>query len=211
MIESIPITKPRNRSETFEKDTESVSPPPIVTPLHPIPSASITRSDTFVSKPESPPPPPPPSIETISSTKPTDIIPSYIENRSDTFISHSEDVPTSIERLPVIETLNQSETIPVKPDVPFTPRISTPRKRSIEGKHPIKAIYSFLHEARRWAEHTRDVTYSNLILATEEIISQIPTRKAGAALRKLPDIDSSILSKAAKDQSPKEVCTTTYF
>jgi hypothetical protein len=87
--------------------------------------------------------------------------------------------------------------------------VSSPRKGPIEGKHPIKAIYSFLNEARRWAEQTRDVTYSNLLLSMEETFQQIPTRKAGGTLRKLPDIDSKILIKAAKNQSPNEVCIRT--
>jgi hypothetical protein len=36
-------------------------------------------------------------------------------------------------------------------------------------------------------------------------MQQIPTRKTGGILRKLPDIDSQILTKAAKNQSPQEV------
>jgi len=171
-----------------------------------IPSASTNQSDTFISKSKSSSPPPP--IESIPATKSTDIIPTYIENRSDTFISRSEDVPASNEGLPIINlssSLEQLEIIPIKPDVSLTPRVSTPRKKSAEGKHPIKTIYSFINEARRWAEHTRDITYSNLILSTEEIIQQIPTRKTGGILRKLPEIDSQILTKATKNQFPNEV------
>ena len=102
--------------------------------------------------------------------------------------------------------LKQSEIIPVKTDRPSTPRISTPRKAPVEEKYASKATYPFLNEARRWAEHTRDITYSNLIRSTEEIVQQIPTRKTGATQRKLPDIDSQILTKAAKNQSSNEVC-----
>jgi hypothetical protein len=167
-----------------------------------------------VSKSESSPPPPPPLIESSSSTKST-----YIEHRSDTFVSHSEDVPSSNERLPIIDTLpinlsssfEQTEKIPIKSDIPLTPRVSTPRKVSVEGKHPIKAIYSFLNEARRWSEQTRDITYSNLIVSTEEIVQQIPTRKTGITLRKLPDIDSQILTKSTKNQFPQEVCKNKIF
>jgi len=212
-IENSSASRSITRSETFDKENESVSPPSITKSTDTIPSTSTHRSDTFVSKSESSPPPPPP-IERISSAKST-----YIEKRSGTFISHSEDVPSLNERLPIIDTLpinilsslEQPDIIPVKHDIPLTPRVLTPPKVPVDGKHPIKAIYSFLNEARRWAEHTHDITYSNLILSTEEIIQQIPTRKTGGNLRKLPDIDSQILIKASKNQSPNEVCVTQYI
>jgi len=214
--ENIPVSRSITRSETFDKENERVSPPSITKSTDTILSTSIHRSDTFVSKPESSPPPP---IEHISSTKSTNIIPTYIENRSDTFISHSEDVSSLNERLPIIDalpinilsSLEQPDIIPIKHDIPLTPRISNPCKAPVDGKHPIKAIYSFLNEARRWAEHTHDITYSNLILSTEEIIQQIPIRKTGVNLRKFPDIDSEILIKASKNQSSNEVCDTIYL
>lgn len=143
------------------------------------------RSDTFISKSQTPPPP----IEVIISTKPTDVVPTYSENRSDLLTSPSEGLPSSREQA----------------DIPLTPGVSIPHKTSIEGKHPIKSIYSFLNEARRWALQTRDITYSTLMLSTEEILQQIPTRKPAGILRKIPDIDSQILTKAAKDRSSKEV------
>ena len=65
---------------------------------------------------------------------------------------------------------------------------------------------SGLNDARRWAEHTRDMTYANVIQLTEELSHQIPFRKAGVPIRKLPDIDSQLLTKTAKSQSPSEVC-----
>jgi hypothetical protein len=169
------------------------------------------RSNTFVSKSQTPPPP----MEIISSTKPTEVIPTP----SDTFNNRFENVPSANESSPVTNTLpinllssiEQPEPILIKADIPIRPRTSSPRKAPAEGKHPIKAIYSFLNEARRWAEQTRDMTYSNLLLSLEETFQQIPTRKTGGTLRKLPDIDVQILIKAAKTQSPQEVCSTTYL
>ncbi len=123
-------------------------------------------------------------------------------------MSSNEKIPfiKSIDTAPInlIPSSEQIETIPVKPDIPKTPRVSTPRKAPVKEKHPIKITYSFLNEARRWAENTHDITYSNLILLTKETIQQMPTRKIGGTLRKLPDIDSQILTKAAKKQSSRE-------
>lgn len=199
-------TKSINRSGTFHKEPENVlSPVPVIQSVETIPAALTNRSSTFVSKSETPPLPP----ENILST---DFIPTFTETRSDTFISRSEDVPSSNEKLPIIDpipthlpsSLEQFETIPMKLDISSTPRLSTPPKVSVEGKHPIKTIYSFINEARHWAEHTRDITYSHLLLSTEEIIRQLPIRKTGGTLRKLPDIDSQILIKAAGNQSSND-------
>jgi hypothetical protein len=164
------------------------------------------RTDIFISPSESISSPP----ECITPIKSNDHIPAFMENKSTIVSTSDESIPVikSIDILPInlSTSLKQSQTIPVKPDRPSTPRVSTPRKAPPEENHSTKATYPFLNEARRWAEHTRDITYSNLIRSTEEIIQQIPTRKTGATLRKLPDIDSQILTKAAKKQSPEEVC-----
>ncbi|CAF5077518.1 unnamed protein product [Rotaria sp. Silwood1] len=195
-----------NRSDTFHKETESFSLTPIesttiVQSIDTVSSPFINRSDTFISKFEKSPSPP---IETI------------LQHQYDTCNNNSENISLSNERTSVRKsvdilpidislTLKQSEIISNKPDLPSTPRISTPRKSSKEEKYSTKLTNTFLNEARRWAEHTRDITYSNLIISTQETNQQIPTRKTGITLRKLPDIDSQILIKATKNQSSKEI------
>jgi hypothetical protein len=216
-IENIPM-KTAKRSDTFDKDSESslllsTESIPVIQPIDTIRPTSINRSDTFDKKSESSSPP-------LIESKSIDTI-----NRSDTFVSKSdvENIPpiepndshkrsesiSVIKPIDIISTLTssleQSVTIPVKSEIISTPRVSTPRKALVKEKHPDKTTYSFITEARRWAEHTHDITYSNLLIATEETAQQIPTRKTGSTIRKLPDIDSQILTKAAKSQSPNEV------
>lgn len=149
--------------------------------MEPVSTFLENRSGTFVSKSQTPPP-----IERPPSTKPIDPVPIHL-----------------------FEDLSLTN-VPPETTISPTPRVSIPHKVSIEGKHPIKAIYSFLTEARRWAEQTRDITYSNLMLSTEEILQQVPARKAPGTLRKLPDIDSQILIKAAQARLPGEVSQIKY-
>ncbi|CAF1252401.1 unnamed protein product [Rotaria magnacalcarata] len=199
--------KPIYRSDTFhkDKDTLSSSPPPIIKSIDITSSISISRSNTFVDKFERSPSPP---IEKITSID--------IKHQSNGYSNHDEGVSSFNEQIPIrnsiatvpIElpkTLKQSEIISAKPDLPITPRISTPRKISKDEQHPTKKLNKFLNEAHCWAENTRDVTYSNLILSTEENLQQHPTRKTGANLRKLPDLDTQVLAKATKKQPSKQI------
>lgn len=214
------------RSETFEKPTETPAPPSIERVPTPIvnrsdtfvskveerpPSATIPRSDTFVSKIEERPPSASiPQSETFAS-KNEEMPPSAPITRSDTFVSKNENLTPEIDNKPETPPLPVEIQPEYKPDIDKketmveNPRVATPPKMSVEGKHPIKAIYSFLNEARRWAQQTRDTTYSNLMLSTEELRQHLPSRKAGGTLRKLPDIDTQILIKAAKNQAPKDI------
>ncbi|CAF2408190.1 unnamed protein product [Rotaria sp. Silwood2] len=195
-----------NRSDTFHKEIESFALLPIertsvVQSIDTVPSSSINRSDTFVNKFEKSPSPP---IETTPQHQSN-----TCNNNSQSISSTNEriSVRKSLDTLPIDHSLilKQSEIISVKPDIPSTPRISTPRKTSKEEQHSTKITNTFLNEARRWAQHTREITYSNLIVSNEETNQQIPTRKTGITLRKLPDIDSQILIKAVKNQSSKEI------
>ncbi|CAF2069953.1 unnamed protein product [Rotaria magnacalcarata] len=199
--------KPIYRSDTFhkDKDTLSSSPPPIIKSIDITSSISISRSNTFVDKFERSPSPP---IEKITSID--------IKHQSNGYSNHDEGVSSfneqisirnSIATVPIElpKTLKQSERISAKPDLPITPRISTPRKISKDEQHPTKKLNKFLNEAHCWAENTRDVTYSNLILSTEENLQQHPTRKTGANLRKLPDLDTQVLAKATKNQPSKQI------
>jgi hypothetical protein len=239
LIKSASATKSIKRSETFDTEVESISPPPLAESRDTIPPASIARSDTFVSKPESTASSPPP-VETIPSTKPIEPVQTYMESQSNTFVSksqtppppaeialptrqtevvptytknHFENVLSTNESLPVTNPISVNQSSPIEQPEPISirPRTASPRKAPTEGKHPIKAIYSYLNEARRWADQTRDVTYSNLLLSLEETFQQIHTRKTGGTLRKLPDIDAQILIKAAKSRSAQEVCFTKLF
>lgn len=179
------------RAETFEKPAESPVPPSIV-------KKTIRRSGTFDTEPEKISPPPPSPTEPVST---------FIEQRPDSVVSKPQTPPTEPD-----STYREDQstllinTLPERNISPPPPPVSIPHKVSIEGKHPIKAIYSFLNEARRWAEQTQEITYSNLMFATEEISQQIPTRKPAGTLRKVPDIDAQTLIKAAKAQLPGEVC-----
>ena len=173
---------------------ESPVPPPIdTTPV----KKTMRRSGTFDTEPEkiSPPPPPPPPTTT------TEPVSTFIEQPSDLVVSKPQTPP-----------MDPDPTYPEYQSTLLTnsppPQVPIPHKVSIEGKHPIKAIYSFLNEARRWAEQTQEITYSKLMFATEEISQQIPTRKPAGTLRKIPDIDSQTLIKAAKAQLPGEVCSS---
>ncbi|UJR33019.1 hypothetical protein I4U23_020479 [Adineta vaga] len=157
------------------------------------------------------------SVENIVPVKTIEIVPTQTVKNSEQSMDSSklvfsfdEKVPTmkSTDPLPIdsIKSSKSTETVAIKPTRPVTPKISTPRQKpSVEEKSSTQAVYPFLNDARRWAEHTRDMTYSNLIRSTEELNQQIPTRKMGASIRKLPDIDSQLLTKAAKNQSPKEL------
>ncbi|CAF3598690.1 unnamed protein product [Rotaria sordida] len=196
-----------NRSDTFHKETENFSSIPVVNTSivksidTALPSPSINRSDTFVNKSEKSPSPP---IKTIS------------QHQSDTYINNSQNISSSNERISVRKSLDtlpidlsvslkQSEIISITPDILSTSRISTPRKVTKEEQYSTNITNTFLNEARRWAGHIRDITYSNLILSTEEINQEIRTRKMSITFRKLPDIDSQILKKATKNQSSKEI------
>ena len=229
LIKSASATKKIKRSETFDTEAESISPPPLAEPTDTIPPASIVRSDTFVSKPESTASPPPPPIEPVqtymesrsntfvskSQTPPPPVeitLPTYTKNRFESVVSTNETLPiTNPLPLNLSSSIEQPEPIPIKADIPIRPGTASPRKAPTEGKHPIKAIYSYLNEARRWAEQTHDITYSNILLSLEETFQQILTRKTGGTLRKLPDIDAQVLIKAAKSQSAQEVCSTKLF
>lgn len=215
-VDNTPTTPVINRLDTFVSKREDTPPPP-PSSVEPVPSTTVTRVDTvvnitentslpneikhgldtFISKPETPPPPPPRQPSPLPVEMPSEPTP-----------SQTEELVLSNETIPIVDLLptEQPEIKEVKVDIPLTPRISTPPpKVTVEGKHPIKAIYSFLNEARRWAQQTRDVTYANLILSTEELLQHLPSRKTGGTLRKLADIDVQVLAKAAKSPLPKEV------
>ena len=134
----------------------------------------------------------------------------HMNNSESVTMSHETiSMRKSMDVLPVDMALSmkQTELNSVRARTPSTSRISTPRTTAVplQEKHLTKPTNSFLVEARRWAQQTRDITYSNLILANEELVQQIPTRRITGHLRKLPDIDTQILLKAAKSQSSQEV------
>lgn len=170
---------------------------PQTPPPPPINRESFSATIARVESPAPPPIDPTPTIETFEA-EPEKISPPPKEQQADVVVSKPqtppmEPEPTYPEDQPILVT----DTLPVP----------IPHKISNEGKHPIKAIYSFLNEARRWAQQTQEITYSTLMFATEEILQQIPTRKPAGTLRKLPDIDSQTLIKAANAQLPGEVCS----
>lgn len=175
---TLPQTPPSINRESFSATIARVE-SPVPLPIDTTPVIeTIRRSGTFDTEPEKISPPP-------------------VVTRQNSIHSPSparEPEPT----YPEDQSILLTDTLPVP----------IPHKVSNEGKHPIKAIYSFLNEARRWAQQTQEITYSTLMFATEEILQQIPTRKAAGTLRKLPDIDSQTLIKAAKTQLPGEVCSS---
>ncbi|CAF1071718.1 unnamed protein product [Adineta steineri] len=220
-----------NESKNIPPSIESISPRKSIDIT---PRQIESRSDILINRPESAPPPietilPRKSIDFTSTLMDnrSDLLINNSKNISSSdkkipFVK-SIDVVTANHSIPVkpdrpstprVSTpvkldrpSTPRESVPVKPDRPSTPRVSTPRKAPVEEQQQQsnQSIYPFLNEARRWAEHTHDITYFNLIRSSEETIQQMPTRKPGGNLRKLPDIDSKLLIKAAKNQSPKEV------
>lgn len=204
-IEIIPTpSKSISRSDTFHKETEPSFPAPFIQSVDTKNSISVDRSNAFIDQLKKPPSPP---VGTIS---PID----YQQRPLDSFLNTSENLSSFNEHIPVdlSSDLKLPEEISVKPDLLITPRISTPRQTTKREEHHLTKIpYTFLNEARRWAGQTRDMTYANLILSTEESAHQLPIRKTAANIRKLPDVDSHILTKAAKKQSPKEVYFKYFF
>ena len=181
-------------------------------PPTPRPSSALTkRMNVAMIEPEKPPTPRPSSALTkrmnvamIEPEKPPTPRPSSaLTKRMDVPVIEPEKPPTP---RPSSALMKRTNIIVVE-----SPRPPTPRKRSVEEKRPIKMDNSFLREARRWAEKTREITFANLLQTSEEAAEQIPNRKTGGTLRKLPDLDSNLLSKLTKNQLPQEVRLSTYF
>ncbi|CAF1250746.1 unnamed protein product [Adineta ricciae] len=175
-----------------------------------VPPTAEAKPDPIVSKPKRIP------SSTEDRTQ-IETLPAKEEKKSEVSSNHSQlvfsfhdphPIDKSADPLPVDPIISSKpiETLPVTRDRPITPKVSTPRKTMPVQEIPTTQVtYPFLNDARRWAEHTRDMTYANLIKLTEELSHQIPSRKAGVSIRKLPDIDSQLLTKAAKSQSPSEL------
>ncbi|CAF0912178.1 unnamed protein product [Adineta ricciae] len=175
-----------------------------------VPPVAEIKPDPIVSKPTRIPSP------TEHRTQ-IETLPAKEEKKSEVSINNSQlvfsfhdphPIGKSADPLPVDPIISSKpiETVPVTRDRPITPKVSTPRKTvPVQERPTTQVTYPFLNDARRWAEHTRDMTYANLIQLTEELSHQIPSRKTGVSIRKLPDIDSQLLTKAAKSQSPSEL------
>ena len=157
-----------------------------------------------------------------------EITPSPTIKRSDTFVSETNNswladvaVPTTVDdHKPILPELqanlssNPPETFRLSIDISTvhserpevkSARVATPRKAPVEEKVSVKVNSSFLKKARRWAASTSDSRYAQLLSASEETASQVPIRKTGTNLRKLPEIDAHILQKLVKEQSSTQV------
>ena len=139
--------------------------------------------------------------------------------RLETFLTQIDNPSQSIERSPSVQSMsrtprternrtkNKSEDLP-RFDSPLPKQTDSFEKKPIAAsprKVPMKTTNSYFTEARRWAERTHDLTYTTLLFASEDAAKQIPMRRTAPTLRKLPELDSRLLTKLMQNRSPQEV------
>lgn len=192
------------RSETFDKYLERPLSPSMGHNNSSPPAATLKRADTFVS-------------DVNSSHLEDSIITSSIDGsepiickpQSNTLNSPPDTFRSSIDLPAIIDTSAihsvQPQVKSARAMIPPSPRVATPRKAPAEEKVSVQVNNAFLTKARRWAKSTTDNRYTYLLGASEEAASQVPIRKTGTNLRKLPDIDAQILTKLVKEQPSQQV------
>jgi hypothetical protein len=121
-----------------------------------------------------------------------------VENIDDT----SNELDDSCQLLLVSE---RSNIDPIQANSLSSVRRTTPRNVHIVDKHLETTRTSFLYNAQHWAERTHTITYTHLLQTSIDAAKQMPTRRIAAHLRKIPELDSNILSKFVRSQSREQV------